>query len=149
MQHYNARIETTRRGRLTAADVDQLMDALAAYHPSISTSPHGYLTAHISVPAENIAQAATTALAVVSQATGADAITLELLTEIEFDQRQGYTTVPDLIGVADAAEILHVSPQRVRQMIDEGKLAAHRIGDRAYALVRTEVESKTMYMHPD
>lgn len=142
MNHYNARVETDQRGPLSEADVDRYMDALAAYAPSISVSAYGNVTARITVPADTVGQAAGTATAVVEQITRADTIGLELFPEDEFDRRQGYEPVPELIGVGEAAAILGVSEQRVRQMIDEGKVAAHRIGGRTFALTRSEVEAK-------
>ncbi|RWR15813.1 DNA-binding protein [Microbacterium enclense] len=63
------------------------------------------------------------------------------MTEAEADLRSGSLEVPDLVGATEAARILNVSPQHVRQMIDEGKPAAHRVGERAFALVRSEVEA--------
>jgi len=140
MTTYIASIETNRRGA-DADAVDTLHDALAAYHPSISMSPHGWTTITITVPAENLTQAAQTAAAVTEKAAG-DLVSLTVMTEQERDQRIGFQTVPELVGVAEAATMLGVSPQRVRQMIDEGKLSAHRIGERGIALVRTEIKRK-------
>lgn len=70
MNTYTASVETaTKRLRIDAA-----MDALGAYAPSISHSPHGWATATITVHAPSLAQATAAACAVVSAALGADAI---------------------------------------------------------------------------
>lgn len=142
MKHYTAEVEVSRRGNPTPDEVDQAMDTLAGYAPSISVTPRGYRAARITFPADTIAQAATTALAVTTAAIGGDVVRLELMTEEEADAREGTATLPELVGVTEAADILDVSPQRVRQMIDEGKLAAHRVGSRSFALIRSEVAAK-------
>lgn len=138
MEHYTAEVEVAQRGDPTPDQVDEWMDALAGYAPAINVTPHGYRSARITFPADSIAQAATTALAVVTATLG-EPIRLELMTEAEADLREGTAALPDLVGVTEAADILRVSPQRVRQMIDEGKIAAHRVGGKSYALVRSDV----------
>lgn len=61
---YNARIEyDERRG----VDAD-LLDALTDYHPATSRSPLGRVEVTITLPAESIRQAATTALSVAGDA---------------------------------------------------------------------------------
>lgn len=143
MKHYTAAVEVSKRGNPTPDEIDTAMDALAGYAPSLSVSPHGYRAARITFPADTIGQAATTALAVVQQALDGTVVRLELMTEDEADIREGTAELPELIGVPEAAQILGVSPQRVRQMIDEGKIAAHRVGERGLVLIRSEVEAKT------
>lgn len=142
MKHYTAVVETSKRGNPSHDDVDAAMDALAAYAPALSVSPHGYREARITFPADSFAQAASTALAVVTAALGGEPVALQLMSEAEADLRDGSLEVPDLVGATEAAALLGVSPQRVRQMIDEGKLAAHRVGERSFALVRSEVLAK-------
>lgn len=142
MKHYTAVVETSRRGNPSHDDVDAAMDSLAAYAPALSVSPRGYREARITFPADSFAQAASTAIAVVAGALGGDVVSLELMSEAEAELRAGSASVPELVGVTEAAELIGVTPQRVRQMIDEGKLAAHRVGERSFALVRSEVLAK-------
>jgi len=142
MKHYTAAVEVSRRDNPTGDETDAAMDALAAYAPSLSVSPHGYRAARITFPADTFAQAAITAVSVVTSALGGEVVRLELMTENEADIREGTAELPELVGVTEAAEILRVSPQRVRQMIDEGKLAAHRVGGKSFALIRSEVAAK-------
>lgn len=145
MKYYTAVVEISKRGNMSAAEVDTVMDRLNGYSPSLSVSPRGYRSARISVPAENLAAAATAAILAVTFAHGLavdGAVSIELMSEAEAELRDGSLEVPDLVGVTEAADMLGVSPQRVRQMIDEGKLAAHRVGNRSFALVRAEVEAK-------
>jgi three-Cys-motif partner protein len=114
-------------------DVDRVMGELEQYHPAIGVSPRGYADAQISLPAQSLAQACVTAAAVVSAAYGAAAIACEVMTEKEFDARQGHVPMPELVGVTEAAAMLGVSRQAVLQRIDSGSLPGEKIG-RGYAI---------------
>ncbi len=145
MKYFTAVVEISKRGNMSGDEVDVVMDRLSGYSPSLRVSPRGYRSARISVPADNLAAAATAAVLAVTFAHCLDAggaVSLEVMSEAEADLRDGSLEVPDLVGVTEAAAMLSVSPQRVRQMIDEGKLAAHRVGERSFALVRNEVLAK-------
>lgn len=136
MKMYNAAVEVTAHD----GDTDQLMDALAAYHPAVGVSPRGWLEARISLPAESLAQACATATIVVEAAMGAAAIACEVMLEEEFDTREGFTTVPDLMSPAEVAEELGVSRERVRQLAVAKRIQTVPVGkDRAY--VRSSVEA--------
>jgi len=89
---YNAAVEVSTKHGL---DVEQLTTALAKYHPAVGTSPRGWLVVRISLPATNLAQACTTALAVASAATGAEAIACEVMTELESEERADFVPVPN------------------------------------------------------
>lgn len=146
MQQYTAVVEVAQRGNMTADEVDAFMQRVPSNAVSVSVSPHGYRAVRITLPANDIAQAASAAAIAVAHGAGTtvdQVVSIDVMTEDEADSREGYTDVPDLIGAGEAAELLGVSPQRIRQMIDEGKLAAHRIGERSFALVRAEVLAKT------
>lgn len=145
MKHYTAVVEVAKRGNMTGDEVDTVMDRLAGHSVSLSVSPHGYRTARLTVPADNIAQAATAAVLAAAHGFGLSvdgAVSVTVMTEDEADLRDGTAEVPELIGSAETAQMLGVSPQRVRQMIEEGKIAAHRVGERSFAFVRSEVEAK-------
>jgi excisionase family DNA binding protein len=135
MTMYSAHVEVDHRGDF---DVDQMMDQLELYHASVGMSARGYADAQISLPAETLAQACTTAIAVVSAAFGAAAVACEVLTEAEFDARQGWEHLPDLISVSEAAEILGVTRQAVLQRIGTKSIPAEKIG-RDYAIPRAAV----------
>lgn len=142
MKYYTAVVEVSKRGNMSADEVDAAMDSLDGYPVSLSVSPRGYRAARITLPAPNLAAASTAAILAVTHAHGLTvdgAIYTEVMSEAEADLREGSAGVPELIGATEAAQLLGVSPQRVRQMIDEGRLSAHRIGDRSFALVRSEV----------
>lgn len=142
MKHFTADVEVARRVDLTSDEIDVAMDRLATYAPSLGVTPRGHQTARITFPADSIAQAATTAAHVVQHALDGDVIRIDVMPEDEADQREGEVEVPDLLSTPEAAELLGVTQQRIRQMIAEGKLAAHRVGERSIALVRREVEAR-------
>jgi excisionase family DNA binding protein len=49
---------------------------------------------------------------------------------------------------AEAAKLLGLTPQRVKQLVDEGRLAAHRIGPRGVRLIeRKAVEALIKQRH--
>jgi hypothetical protein len=90
METYNAVVEV---GATQVVHVDHLMTKLAAYHPAVGISPRGWLEARISVPAETLVQACTTAVAVVEAAALTVAIACEVMTEAEFEVREGFGPV--------------------------------------------------------
>lgn len=138
MKMYNAVVEVDRKD---AADVDALMDQLEHHHPAVGISPRGWLEARISLPAETLTQACTTATLIVEAATGAAAIACEVMTEDEFDAREGFEPVPDLLGVTEAAEILGVSRQRIDQLVHAGKIQSIPVGARSRGYTRSSVEA--------
>lgn len=149
MKHFTAVVEISKRGNMSGDEVDTIMDRLQSYHPSLSVSPHGYRSARFTVPADDFAQAVQSAALIGRHAfDDVELVRVEVMSEAEAELREGSLEVPDLVGVTEAAELLRVSPQRVRQMIDEGKLAAHRIGERSFALVRNEVAARAATEQP-
>ena len=146
MKNYTAVVELNRREPFALEEIDDVYEQIPGVHaPSFSTSPHGYRTVRLTIPAADVAQASFTAALIVTNGLRlslGDVVSLEVMSESDADLRVGAAAVPELVGVTETAELLGVTAQRVRQMIDEGKLAAHRVGDRAFALVRSEVEAR-------
>ncbi len=134
--HYTITAELT--GKVGAADTDPILDALTGYHPALAVSDHGHPEVIISLPADTLGQAVSTALAVIEHATGRSVLTVAALTSSEHDRRIGVEHLPDLVGVTEAAAILGVSRQRVLQLIDAGSLAHARAGN-AVVIPRTAV----------
>lgn len=128
MEMYNATIDVAKREQLTDDTIDAVMARLEQYHPALGTTPRGWQSVIISLPAESLLQATTTAVAVVEAALGALAVSAEVMTSAEFDLRQGWEPVPDLVSVSEAAEILGVSRQRVLQRVEAKTLPATRVG---------------------
>lgn len=136
---YCAEIEVDRR-RVEQEQLDAVVGALEQYHPAAGVSARGLLTVAVSFPASSLDQAATTALAVAQLAAQATPRRLEVMTEEEFNARQGFEALPDLIGATEAARLLGVTRQRVQQLVDTGKLPAQLIG-RSLVLSRATVQS--------
>lgn len=129
---YNATIEVDLHD--PGLDVlDHALEQLADYHPAVNISPRGYAEATITLPADTISQATSTAVAVITRAFGEEPITITVMPTKEFDARQGFVPLPELVSVSDAAELLGVSRQRVLQKIVANQLPAVRVG-RDYAI---------------
>ncbi len=133
---YNAIIELGR-GRGETATADDIIDALAGHGPVVSPLPRGRWELIITLPAAGLGTAATTAIALASQASlGRPIISLQVMTTAEFDRRidADEEKPADELTVTQVAGRLGVTQQRVRQMISEGKLPARRIGGRTLVI---------------
>lgn len=135
MEAYNAIIELTDKADPQHATA--ILDQFADYHPAVARAESGRAELILTLPAENLQQATTTALALV-KATGHRPVRLEVLTTEEFDRRAGLVPIPDLVSVTEAAELLGVTRQAVLQRIDAGSLPAKRIGN-GWAIARDSV----------
>jgi excisionase family DNA binding protein len=146
MQIYNATIEVDRK--LELVDVDHVMTALLEFSGSIGHSARGHASATISIAGETLTQATAAAVAVVEAALGGPTIYAEVMTEAEFNARQGWDPVPPLVSVTEAAEILGTSRSAVQQRIESGSLPAEKVGN-TYALPRNAVIVAAGPSHPD
>lgn len=140
MQNYSITIEVNDATALTGDDVDRITAELEEFMPALGNSARGFRSVSITAPGETLRQAVTAAVAVVEAALGAPAIVCEAMTEDEFDVRQGWAPVPELVSVSQAAELLGVSRQRVLQRISERTLPATQVG-RDYVIPRSAVEA--------
>lgn len=122
---YNATIELDTRDNVD----EQLLDALTEYHPATGRGPRGRVQVIITLPATSLAQAASTALAVVGAAGVAPTLSLEVLPTVEYDRRHGLQPLPELVSVTQAAEIAGVSRQAILQRLESGSLAGAKIGN--------------------
>ncbi|SDP33616.1 DNA binding domain-containing protein, excisionase family [Nakamurella panacisegetis] len=104
----------------------------------MSRSDRGRVEVIITLPADTLRQAITTALPLLEQAGDVPVISLEVMTTDEFDTRNGIDPIPDLVSVSGAAELLGVTRTRVQQLIDEGKLPGSMVG-RTYVIPRAAV----------
>ncbi|MFF2371823.1 helix-turn-helix domain-containing protein [Agromyces sp. NPDC058110] len=127
---------------MTGDEVSRIMERLPGHDVRLGLSQRGYQTARIKVETENIATAASQVLLTVQHGFAIEwgsIVSIELTSEAESELRNGSAVVPELVGVTEAARLLGRSPQAVRQMIDSGRLSAYRVGDRSFALVKSEV----------
>jgi excisionase family DNA binding protein len=135
---YSAQVEVANQGDFTNDELERVLGQLEPYHAAIGVSPRGYRSAQISLPAEALAQACTTAMAVVAAALEGEAIACEVMIEHEFGAREGFVPVPDLVSVTEAATLLGVSRQAVLQRIASKSLPAEKVG-REYVIPRAAV----------
>jgi excisionase family DNA binding protein len=138
MNHYSAHVETDLRK--TPADVDSLLEQLEQFHAALGMSPAGLFSVQMTVTGETLPQAAVVATAVVEAVVGAPVVSIEIMTETEFNRREGFDDVDDLVSVPEAAELLGVSRQAVGQRIRSGSLPGQRRG-RDWMLPRKAVEA--------
>jgi hypothetical protein len=92
MQWFNAHVTVDR---VFGDHEDELLARLEGFHPAPSAWSDGRLSARISLSAGSMIDAAAQALALLQEATGADPVALELMTEREFRNRQTSTTRSD------------------------------------------------------
>ncbi len=119
--------------------VVELMDALGDYHPAIANGYRNRARATVTLLAENLRQAMSTALALAESAGGSLPLYVEAMLTDEVDTREGFTPVPALLSASDAGEYLGVSRVRVNQMIDEGRFpTAQKVGNN-YVIPRDAV----------
>ena len=131
---YSVRVEYRTRDNVD----EQLLDALAAYHPATGRGLRGWVEVYLTVPAEDFVQLAHTTIALTGKALGAPVLAIEFMPQDEFDARLGLEPIPELLSVSEAAEMLHVSRQAVLQRIANRTLPATRIGN-AWAIQRERV----------
>lgn len=160
MEMYSAHVELARK-RISPDVAEKIHDELDGYHPAVGHSPRGWVDAQISLPAEHLAQATQTAVAVVEAAARAagvtaSAVAVEVMTEAEFNVRQGHAGPSGyweerrseafaraggrVVGSTEAAEFLGVTRQRVMQWVNEGRLHSERVGARAHGFDMEELE---------
>lgn len=138
MNHYSAHVEVDLRK--APSDPDPLLEQLEQFHAAIGMSEHGLFAVQMTVTGETLPQAAVVATAVVESVVGAAVVAVEVMTEAEFNRREGWDDVEDLITVPEAAELLGVSRQAIGQRVRAKTLPAERRG-RDWLLPRKAVEA--------
>lgn len=138
MQMYNAAIEVATKKEY---DADVVLEQLAGLHAAVGQSPRGWASVRISLAGESVPQVTLLACAAVERVFGAPAIAVEVMTEDEFNAREGWEPVPDLVSVSEAAALLGVSRQRVLQRVEAKTLPATRVG-RDFVIPRAAVVPK-------
>lgn len=125
---YNATLEIATRVKTHPAAAEQLIEQLPGFSAAASTSPFGRLEVTLTVQAASLDQAGAVAVAVVEKAAGRPALTLSVMSTVEYDRRLGVPEVPELVSVSGAASRLGITRQRVQQLIDAETLPATRAG---------------------
>ena len=127
---YNATL-TIHANRPVEGDdaIDDLMEALADYHPAVGDAPAcpGALNAVITLPAHTLAQAVSTASALAAQI--GDLVGIEVIPTRMWDRREGLKIDDvEFVGVSEAAIRLGITPQAVRDRITSGRLPGRKVG---------------------
>lgn len=112
----------------TVEDIDSLMEALSDYRVALGFPRRGEAEVVLTYPATDVRQAAATALAVAKD-HGLDVQAISVETVARYDKLTSEVTIPALISVTEAAEILNVTRQAVLHRIKSGALQATRVGD--------------------
>jgi len=124
--NYNATATLTRHyARMSESDIDAVLDALIDYHPAIGGDATGEAHVVITLPAEGLDQAISTARALFAplRPLGLEVVPTEL-----WDRRVGIPRVPELLSVTDVATRLGVTRQAILQRIESGSLPAVKVG---------------------
>lgn len=129
MTSYNA-ILTLNRKHSGAALADEIHDSdLDAYHVITSADDRGRAQIIITISAENLPQAITTARAILVRFT--DQVRMEVMSTAEYDRAD--VPIPALISVTEAAKMLGISRQAVLSRINNGTLVHTTVGQ-GYAI---------------
>ncbi len=118
MSGWSVLIEADGSDTIGDAEVEALIDALATYAPVVSYG-RGSLSVRLTVEADSVRHAIDNALDVVTSSPtvdGATIVRVEAQTDESLSQELGIDAVPDLIGVAELANLLHVSKQRASEL---------------------------------
>ena len=110
-------------------DIDDVMEAFAAYHPAVGDAPAcpGALTAVIPLPAHTLTQAVATATALAAQV--GDLVGIEVIPTRMWDRRESLKIDDvEFVAVSEAAVRLGITPQAVRDRITSGRLPGKKVG---------------------
>ena len=138
VQEYNVTCELpwAPHPTLIADIADARLGPLMDYHPAVVPTPNGRIGIVLTIPAESLRQAVTTALVLVRDAVSVDATTTR-----EYDAAVT-PPVPELVSVTQAAELLGVTRQAVLDRVRRGTLpGAQRVGN-AVVIPRAAVASR-------
>lgn len=146
MEYWNVIIELDHAYADDGVDED-VLDAFAEWHAAIGRTMGNRLEVTLTIPAENLHQAALTALSLLGHFKGLpSARSMSVLRTADFDRRNGLEPVPPLVSVTEAAMSLGITRQRVLQMIHDGALHGIKVGN-SWALVRTEIDTMRVAKH--
>lgn len=139
MIEYTAEVELASRD-FTDAALAAAAAALEGYRVVLTTSRRGRLSATITIPAGDLRQACTTALAVAAT-TGHEVIGVEVMATAEFDARAGIEHLPALVSITQAATALGVTRKAVIRQLERGGLGGQRVGV-TWAIPRAALDAR-------
>jgi hypothetical protein len=135
LKHWTARIALSD----PELNCQELAGALADFKPDIARTVQGRYEVAITVTGETLRQATLVALALVADAGASDLAAVEVRPTDEVANGRKDMPVPDLVSVTEAATDLGVSPQAIRQRLDNGTVSGVKIGG-TWAVLRAEVD---------
>lgn len=139
MDYWNVIIEFDHKYGVDDVDED-ILEAFAEWHAVVSPAANQHIEATISVTAENMRQACVQSIALLNMHDSLpEACRISVMRSSEYDKMNGFTPVPPLVSVSEAAVILKVSRQRILQLIHDGSLNGVKVGN-GWALLRAEVD---------
>lgn len=127
MGDYNAVLTVDLRDE-DAAYADAVLDGDLGriYHAAIGYDPRGRTQIVITLPADDLTQAVTTARALFADEP--DKVRMDVMPTAEYDRAD--EPLPALLNVTQAADRLNTSRQAVMARIERGTLPATRVGTR-------------------
>jgi hypothetical protein len=115
MQHWQVTVDMVGV-ELTPDELDRLLDDLAPHRAAVAASP-GRVSATMSAPGYETSDAAANAVGYMRSALRrGDVVAVEVLTEAEADARLAQPAFPELVGIAEIANLLGVSRQRASEL---------------------------------
>jgi len=116
MTEWSVDIEAVSKARLDEDFADAVLEELAPHVPALSISANR-LEVRFSVDAPSASDAFAQALKLFGKAVpGAETLRAQIETAEELDWVLAASKVPDLIGVAELADLLNVSRQRASEL---------------------------------
>lgn len=116
IREWSVDIEAVSQARLDEDFADSVLEELAQYGPALSFAANR-LDVRFSVVAPSASDAFAKALRLFKKAVpGAETLRAEIETAEELDRALAASDVPDLIGVAELADLLTVSRQRASEL---------------------------------
>ncbi|OYO16651.1 DNA-binding protein [Enemella dayhoffiae] len=132
MTNYNAilTIDKPYVGAWVEPFTDRVHEQFRRYSPATAGGRDGRAQVIITLPATTLEQATQTATALLVEGEDwpAEPCGLEVLTTELYDRLGGFTLMPDLVSISEAAEQLGISRQAVLQRIESGRLPASKVG---------------------
>lgn len=117
----------------SATACDKILTSFASYSPALARSELGRLELIITLWAEDVWQATTTAQHLLHQ-LDIDITKVAVETSEDFDRRTDHTPVPPLVGVTEAAKILGVTRTAVLNRIERGTIPAQKVGSSSWVI---------------
>lgn len=136
MTSYNAILTLDRKH--TGADLaDEIHGSdLEAYHVATGADDRGRAQIIITISAENLPQAATTARAILARFI--DQVRIDVMSTAEYDRAD--VPIPAMLSVTEAATTLGITRQAVLSRINNGTLTHTTIG-KGYAIPATALHT--------